>query len=346
MKAVRKLAPGFGHVDYVDVAKPELTRGYVTLQVEAAGICGTDLHIHDGEYASQPPVTMGHEVSGTVFEVGEGVTGWRPGDRVTTETFFSVCGRCRYCRGGQPNLCPERHSIGSGANGGFARYLMVPASNLHLLPNEVSFAAGALTEPLACCVHAVQRAGVVVGDVVLVSGPGPIGLLCVQLARIAGAHVVVTGTDADAIRLKKAAALGAHTVLNTQHDPEKLRPVVGELTDGAGFDVVMECAGAPASAASCLAFVRRGGRYAQLGLYGKTIPIDLDAVCFKELTATGTFAQIPSAWQTAIRLMASGQVSTESLISEMVPLSQWDRAFDSLRRKNAIKICLFPDADN
>src|SRR6056297_2360438 len=129
MKAVMKVAEGPGHVELGEVPEPQVAAGQVLIEVAAAGICGTDLHIRDGEFAVRPPVVMGHELSGRVAAVGEGVTGVREGARVTSETYFSTCGRCRYCRDGRTNLCPERRSIGSAVNGAFTRYLVVPAGN-------------------------------------------------------------------------------------------------------------------------------------------------------------------------------------------------------------------------
>jgi len=150
----------------------------------------------------------------------------------------------------------------------------------------------------------------------LVSGPGPIGLLCAQLVSAAGAFVVVAGTDADRLRLKAATELGADAAVNVQAHPEALREVVGQFTDGVGFDEAFECAGASGSVANCLSALRKGGRYVQVGLFGRPVSVDFDAICLKELTVKGTFAQVPDAWETAIRLIASGQIKVEALISE------------------------------
>jgi L-iditol 2-dehydrogenase len=338
MRALRKLAPRPGNVDYVDVPAPRCIGEHVVLKIAAAGICGTDLHIYDGEYPTRPPVTMGHEVAGTVFEVGAGVKGWQVGDRVTSETYFSVCGSCRYCRAGRSNLCPERRSIGAAVDGGFAPLLLVPARNLHRLPENVSLTAGALTEPLACCVHAMRRTTLDVGDHVLVSGPGPIGLLCAQLLASSGAFVVVAGTDADELRLNAAVELGAHAAVNVQTHPEALREDVDRFTGGLEFDVAVECAGAPGSVTNCLAALQKGGCYVQVGLFGKPVSVDFDALCLGEFTVSGTFAQVPDAWETAIRLMTSGRVKVDALISEIVPLREWARAFERLRQKAALKI--------
>src|SRR5690606_11437320 len=148
MDAVMKTAAGAGNVEVRQVAEPQPGPGEALIEVAAAGICGTDLHIFHDEFRSNPPVVLGHEVAGTVAAVGEGVDGRLVGQRVTTETYYSTCGACRYCRSGHTNLCLERRSIGSAVDGGFTSLLTVPAENLHALPETVSDRAGALTEPL------------------------------------------------------------------------------------------------------------------------------------------------------------------------------------------------------
>src|SRR5690606_34595031 len=272
------------------------------------GLCGTDLHIYKDEFPSRPPVVLGHEVAGVVEAVGEGVTGIQPGMRVTTETYFSTCGQCRYCRSGHSNLCLNRRSIGSAVNGGFTSALVVPARNIHELPENIDFQAGALTEPLACVVHGVlSTPNVAPGDVAVIAGPGAIGLLTLQVVKAAGATAIVLGTDADASRLQLARELGADHVINVQADDPA--PLVSELTEeGLGADVVYECSGAGPAAAQLLQLVRRRGRYVQIGLFGKPVAWDLDQLCFKELTATGSNASVPSAWSKALRLLAGCSV--------------------------------------
>ncbi len=174
MVGLAKLAPGAGHVALAERPEPEAIAGHVVVEVVAAGICGTDLHIFDGEYASRPPVTMGHEVSGVVTELGEGVDeSWR-GARIVTETYFSTCGHCAWCREGRINLCPERQSIGSFVDGGFAPRLLVPARNLHRLSESVDGHAAAMAEPLACCCQSLLDPDrIMPGDSVLVVGTRP-----------------------------------------------------------------------------------------------------------------------------------------------------------------------------
>lgn len=340
MKGVAKLAPGDGHVGLLEVPMPEVRANHVLIEVKATGVCGTDIHIYHGEYAANPPVIMGHEVAGLVADVGEGATNCQMGDRVTCETYFSVCNECDFCRAGLPNLCPQRKSIGSGVHGGFTQYVLVPAHNIHHLPANVDLIAGALSEPLTCCVHALERTHVEPGETVIVSGPGAIGLLMAQVVKAAGAKVVVLGTGADTARLVMAQTLGADLALNVE---EGTTPqIVADLTGGVGADVVFECAGVGASAQSCLKLVRRRGRYGQVGLFGKPITWDLDLVCYKELEVHGSFAHLPSAWRKALKLMASGQVQTRPLVSAILPITEWQAAFDAFERRDGLKIVLTP----
>lgn len=341
MKAVVKTAPGDGNVEVRDLPEPEVAPGHVKIAVRAAGICGTDLHIFHDEFKSVPPVVLGHEVSGQVAEVGDGVMRVCPGDRVTTETYFSTCGVCRCCRAGRINLCPERRSIGSAVDGGFTSYLIVPERNVHLLPAGVSYLAGALTEPLACVVHgALELPRLLPGDLAVIAGPGAIGLLTLQVVLAAGARAVMIGTDADAHRLQMARELGADTVLNVQRDG--YRAAIDELTEGSDADIVYECSGAAPAATMLLELVRRGGQYVQIGLFGKSVPWNLDEVCYKELNVMGSNASVPSAWERALGLMASGVVQTEPLISAVFPLTEWREAFEVFERRSALKTVLQP----
>ncbi|MBV9282872.1 MAG: zinc-binding dehydrogenase [Chloroflexi bacterium] len=341
MKAVVKAAPGVGNVEVRDVQEPEVPPGQVKIAVRAAGICGTDLHIYYDEYRSRPPVVLGHEVSGQVAEVGAGVERVRVGERVTTETYVSTCGVCRFCRAGRINLCPQRRSIGSAVDGGFTSYLVVPEGNVHRLPERVSYLAGALTEPLACVVHgALELPRLLPGDLAVIAGPGTIGLLTLQVVKGAGARVVVLGTDADGHRLQLAVDLGADRVFDVGRDD--YRGAMDELTGGSGADIVYECSGAGPAAQMLLDLVRRGGQYVQIGLFGKPIAWDLEQVCYKELAVMGSNASVPSAWTRALDLMATGAVQTEPLVSGQLPITAWPDAFDAFERRVGLKTVLYP----
>jgi L-iditol 2-dehydrogenase len=300
------------------------------LDVVGAGICGTDLHIHDGEYHVAPPVTMGHEVSGVVTALGDGVDGGWLGARVVTETYFSTCGSCAWCRDGRPNLCPERRSIGTHVDGGFAPRLHVPARSLHRIPAWLHPHAAAMAEPLACCCHSLLDPDRVrEGDGVLVVGPGPIGLLAAQVARAAGGRVHVRGTPRDDVRLQAAAALGFAT--STTDDAAT-----------APFDVVVECSGRAAGMTFGLEAAARGGRYVQVGLAGKPVTLPFDLVCFKELDVSSRFASTPTAWARALDLIEARRVELEPLLTEAAPLEEWERAFAATRAGAGIKYVLVP----
>src|SRR5450432_3923785 len=284
MIGLAKLAPGPGNVARSERTEPTPAPGHVVLDVTAAGICGTDIHIYDGEFASRPPVTMGHEVSGVVAELGDGVDGTWLGARVVTETYFSTCGRCVHCLSGRINLCLERRSIGSYVDGGFAPRVHVPAGNLHRIPDWLDGRVAAMTEPLACCCQSLLNPErVEPGDAVLVVGPGPIGLLAAQVARAAGGDVHVRGTPRDADRLAVAGRLGLTT--STTED--------GHAGD---FDVVVECSGHEAGMTFAFESARRGARYVQIGIAGKRVSIPFDVVCFGELTVTSGNASTPASW--------------------------------------------------
>jgi L-iditol 2-dehydrogenase len=342
MLAVRKTARGIGNIDVMDVPEPKAGAGQVVLEVDSAGICGTDLHIYLDEFETYPPVTIGHETAGTIVELGPEVIRWAVGDRVTTETYFYTCGECAPCRQARPNLCLRRRSIGSKQDGAFARYLLTPAANLHRVPDELDLESAALTEPLACTVHGVlETAGVRAGDNVAITGPGPIGLLALQLAKVAGATVAMIGTNQDAERLTLARELGADHSINVQ----EVQNVIESVTDAFnadGADLVIECSGAGPAAKTLLDVARRGGRFCQMGLYGKPILLDQDAICYKELVVTGTNASVTTAWTRALKLLSEKKVNAQRLITHRFSIEQWDKALEVVRGKEGVKVVLKP----
>jgi L-iditol 2-dehydrogenase len=300
------------------------------LEIVAAGICGTDLHIVDGEYETVTPVTMGHEVSGVVAELGDEVDDSWLGARVVSETYFSACRRCVHCRAGRRNLCPERRSIGTHVDGAFAPRLTVPVTNLHRIPEWLDGEPAALCEPLACVSHCLlePEPAVQSDDDVLVTGPGPVGLLAAQVARAVGGEVHVRGTPRDARRLAAARDLGFET--STTEDT----PV--------DADVVIECSGSEAGIAHGLSAARRGARYVQIGLAGKPVTLPFDLICFHELTIRSGFASTPSSWRKALQLVTERRVDLAPLLSEVVPLDEWERAFAATRAGAGIKFMLTP----
>jgi L-iditol 2-dehydrogenase len=328
VRGLTKLVPGPGNLALVERPDPEPASGHVLLAVVGAGICGTDLHIADGEYATATPVTIGHEVSGVVAALGNGVDNQWLGAAVVSETYFSTCGACEFCLAGRPNLCLDRRSIGTHVDGAFAPWLHVPAAGLHRIPDWLDGHAAALAEPLACVCHSLlDRSAIAEDDDVLVVGPGPVGLLAAQVARSAGGRVHVRGTPRDTVRLAKAEELRFETTFE------------GECPTA---DVVVDCSGAASGIALGLEGARRGGRYVQIGLAGKPVTIPLDLVCFKELTVTSGFASTPASWRRALELIAERKVALEPLLSEVLPLEEWERAFAAARAGSGIKFVLDP----
>ena len=217
MKAIRKLKEGAGFVEMCDIPEPKCGKTDVKIKVEAVGICGTDIKIEHGTTWSNPPVTLGHELSGVVAEVGEDVRSVKVGDRVVTETGNIVCGHCYYCNTGNFLMCKDRLSIGYGCDGGMAQYCVVREGIIHKLPDSIPFDAGSLCEPAAVSVHAVYDAvPVIPTDVVVVEGCGAIGLLVAQLVKGFGATVVITGLTNDALRLETAKKLGIDYAVDIQ----------------------------------------------------------------------------------------------------------------------------------
>ncbi len=330
MKGLAKLGPGAENVGIVERDEPEVCAGHVVIAVRTAGICGTDIHIVDDEFRSWPPVTMGHEVCGVVEQIGDGVEEALLAARVVSETYFSTCGACDYCRSGRVNLCLERRSIGSARDGAFAPRLLVPARGLHRVPEWLTDEAAALTEPLACVCNCLLDPPVVsAADAVLVVGPGPIGLLTAQVARACGGEVHVRGIPRDAVRLAKAEELGFATSL----DGEEL---------STSFDVVIDCSGHESGMRTCLAAARRGGRYVQVGLAGRLVSLPLDEIVYRELTVTSGNASTPTSWRRALQLIEQRSVDLGTLVTDVVPLENWEQAFAATRAATGIKFLLDP----
>lgn len=339
MKALRKLRAGEGGVALADLAVPEPGPDEIRVRVAYAGICGTDIHIIHDEYAADMPVTLGHEYSGVVDAAGSLVTDFRPGDRVISMTVGSACGKCRCCRQGNELKCPERKSIGSGMDGAMAEYVVVKADRAFLIPEGVSLEIAALSEPVSCCVRSVVEVSAVrAGDYVYVSGPGVMGQLTAQLAKLSGAHVTVGGTARDGERLALARALGADAVV----DASRLEERAEEITHGQGFDVVYECAGVPASADACLRELRRMGQYVQVCLFGKPVPFDMDGALIGEKHIVSSFAAERSSFEITLRLLEAGRLRLEPFVSKIYPLERWKEAVEAAESKTGYKFLLRP----
>lgn len=344
MQALAKVAAGKGFLQLTERPRPEAASGEVVIEVAAAGICGTDLHIAEGEFPCSIPVVLGHEFSGRVVDVGANVTDFEVGARVVGEPHRGGCGACRHCRTGEVEMCGEKRAIGYRVDGCFAGYVALPASSLHRVPGNVTLEHAALAEPLAVVVKAVlERATVERGGFVVVLGCGPIGLLAAAVAKAAGARgVLLAGTDRDeALRLKVAREMGVADVINVEK--EDLVAKVRDSTAGSGGDLIVEASGARHAIAQAFELVRKNGKICAIGLTGApTVPVPWDTAIKKGAEVVCSFSSSRTSWERALALLAAGSVDAGKLITHTVPLTDWRTAFDLLTRLDAIKILLVP----
>jgi L-iditol 2-dehydrogenase len=345
LKALVKYARGEGNLELRDVVEPRCGVDEVLVEVEAAGICGTDVHILHDQTFYTPPVTIGHEYCGRVIRVGREVQGIELGDRVTSPATVP-CGECLLCKTNHQNRCvaPDKKILGvSRANGAFAEYMAVPTKIIHKVPQNVTSESAAVAEPIACVVHAViERAAVKSGESVVIQGPGAMGLIATEIASIQGAKpIIITGIGVDKERLGTAKRLGAHVAVNIeQEDPVK---VVNDLTSGLGADVVLEASGSPAARRQSFDLVRRCGRIGYIGLTGRSKEeAGLDNIVDKELSVIGSWGTVWTSWRTTLELMAEGKIVTEPLISHRLPLEDWKNGFDLMESREGLKILLRP----
>ena len=338
MKALRKVHTGPGGVQlFHDMPIPEPAAGEVRIKIIYASVCGTDLHIRDDGFPVKMPVTIGHEYSGVIDALGEGVTDWKLGDKVVSMTAAGYCGHCDFCRSGLYMLCKEKRGLGSARNGAFAEYMTYPADRLFKIPEGVSMKAAALSEPLACCLRgALERTNINAGDYVYVGGPGVMGQFVVQLAKAAGAYVTVGGTSIDAERLALSREIGADDVFDvTAEDPVAHAE---RVTGGHMYDIAFECAGSARAFDTCIEVLKKTGHLQQVAMYGKPIAVDFDKMLMKEITFSNSYASERTSWQRMMQLLAAGKIQMEPYCSAVLELEDWEKAFSMAENKEGYKI--------
>jgi L-iditol 2-dehydrogenase len=343
MKALVKHAPGDGNVDILDVQEPSCGENQVKVKVAYCGVCGTDIHVLHDTFRNYPPVFLGHEFAGTIVEIGRQVSGVQVGDKIAGLGATSVtCGRCQYCLSGHFIFCSNRRGMGHGVDGGFARFVVMRPDQLYRVPDGLALEEAALSEPFAAAIQAVTEVTKVrIGDTVLISGPGPMGLLCLKLLVAEGVKTIVAGARGDVARLYAAARFGAAAVVNVGE--RNLRNVVHENTAGVGVDVAFECAGHEGSVRGCLESLRPLGRYTQVGICGREIQFPIDQVFYKQLTLTGSVCYTAQTWDRMMKIYAQGRIRVGDLVSAMLPISEWRTAFDLCMKKQALKVLMFPE---
>jgi L-iditol 2-dehydrogenase len=331
---------GPGRLELEDRPEPRAGHGEVVLRVEACAICGTDLRIAAGAHAAYRDAggrVPGHEIAGTVAQAGPGARA-AVGDRVFVVPNYG-CGACRPCRRGQVTLCPAKRAVGVTEDGGLADYLLLPAAlvaqgNLLPVAAGTDAAAAALAEPLACVLRGQRACRVAGGDVVLVCGAGPVGLLHVALARLAGAASVLV-SDPHPWRRERALAWGATGAC----DPGELRDAAG----GEGADVVIVAAPSAAAQQQALELAAPAGRvslFAGLPAAASRVELDTNLIHYKELVVTGSTASTAESCRAALELITSGQVDTGALIDTRRELSAAPEAIELLRARRALKAAI------
>jgi 2-desacetyl-2-hydroxyethyl bacteriochlorophyllide A dehydrogenase len=333
------LFPTPGEVSIVERETPVPTEGHALVRVEASGVCGTDLHIFQGEFPAQFPIIPGHEFAGVVEQVGQRVSALRPGDRVVIDPNLN-CGTCRPCQRGLTHLCQNLVAIGVTLDGGFSTHCSVPARQLYKMPPQMSFEVGAMAEPVACCVHGIERAQVRPGEVAVLLGAGLIGLVMLQLALLRGAASVIV-SEPDAAKRELAMALGASAAV----DPGSEDPMeaVRKATGGSGADVVIDCVGGRETAQQALGLPGEGGRVLLFGVAPPDAEVTIKPydIYAREIVITGSFIN-PFTHGAALALLASGRVRVSEIISHRMTLGQVPEALGMLGARQARKIIVEP----
>ena len=342
MKAVVKFGRTDGDVAIRDIGEPSIGPDQVLLDMKAASVCGSDIHMwrEKQSWAVKLPLVLGHEFCGVVADVGERVHGFKAGDRVACETAAQVCGECVYCLSGNYNLCPNRLGYGALADGAFTRYVIARPQILHRIPANVPFEHAALTEPICVAYNAlVEKTTIKPGETVVIQGPGPIGIMALQVARLRGAGtLIVLGADVDKHRLEVAAELGAHYCVNIQReDPVKL---VKSLGDGYGADLVVDCTGVSKALKQSLELVRPNGRITKIGWGPQPLDFSLDPLVAKAVTLQGSFSHTYPTWERALGLLSTGQINLTPVIGGVYPLDDWREAFAKMEEGVNVKSVL------
>ena len=336
--AVVNFSPEPGSVELREFSRPEPGPDDVILAVEAVGVCGSDLHQWTSSHSWKVnyPVVLGHEFGGRIAALGGAVKNWCEGDRVVSETAAVIDPDSPLSRAGRYNLDPTRKGFGYGVDGAMTRFVRVPARCLHRVPDGLAMEHAALTEP--CCVAynaVVNNARIHPGDRVIVLGPGPIGILCAAMARLAGAQVALVGLERDRPRLEVAKAYGCEVIVGDASAWANQR-------DGLGADGVIDAAGASAALKLALELVRPAGWISKVGWGPQPLNFSLDLLVQKNITLQGSFSHNWPVWERVLALLGSGQLDVRPIIGGIWPLESWHEAFEKMHRGEIVKAVLKP----
>ncbi len=338
MKSLTKTFPKEG-IWLVDTDKPSIGHNDVLIKIKKTAICGTDMHIYNWDEWSQKtipvPMTVGHEFVGIVEAMGQEVQGFSIGDRVSGEGHIT-CGYCRNCKAGRRHLCRNTIGVGVNRSGAFAEYLSIPAVNAFKLPDDISDDMAAIFDPFGNAVHTALSFDLV-GEDVLITGAGPIGIMAAAVCRHVGArHVVIT--DVNDFRLNLAKKMGATRVVNVTQ--QNLKEVMSDLGMTEGFDVGLEMSGAPSAVQSMLATMNNGGKIAMLGIPPSDMAIDWNDVIFKGLKIKGIYGrEMFETWYKMTTLLQSG-LDISSIVTHQFDINDFQQGFDIMGSGQSGKVIL------
>jgi L-iditol 2-dehydrogenase len=342
MRMLRWYGPEDVRLDQVETPRPGA--GEVLVKIGAATTCGTDFKTFKRGHPrliKEIPAPFGHEMAGVVAAVGPGVQGFSAGDRVVVGN-SAPCGECLFCKKGSFSLCEDLLFL----NGAYADFLLVPARivkiNLHKIPNEMDFATAALSEPLACVLHAFEKVAPHKGEQAVLLGAGPMGVLFVQLAKLYGVEIFAVARDKT--KLENLKKLGAREIFSVTEDHGALQDLRKQLNGGRGADVVIEAVGLPETWETAVGLARPGGRVCFYGgcARGTEVKLDTYRVHYEELQLFGVFHHTPAYFKQAVRLLAEGKIKTEGLVVGEVALRDYQKVFQKGMKSNPLKYAVVP----
>lgn len=319
-----------------DLEKPHIDSGEVLVRVKYAGVCGTDVRIYQGTKKIDPPRVIGHEFAGEIAEIGKGVNTYSVGERVTVyPTIF--CGQCYACRDGRKNICVNRMTLGYQFDGGFAEYVRIPAQavedgNIVKLPDNVSYEEGAISEPVCAAYNGIMRANIKEGDDIVILGAGPIGLCHIMLSRIKKPGRIIV-SEPDAEKRESALEFGADHVIDPADSSVSLEEEVFKLTNDKGADIVFVDVGRAEVIEEAFALLKKGGTYILFAgcPEGTQITIDPNLIHYKEILFTGASASTPEYLTKVLELISSKTIDVRPLITDVMPLDDWEEAIKMKR---------------
>lgn len=330
-----------------ELEKPAIGDNDILLEMKKAAICGTDIRILEGTKRKgvRYPSVIGHEMCGIICEVGQNVKGYKVGEKVAIANVIP-CHSCHSCLTGRENACMNRKAIGYEFNGGFEEYVLIPeicieSGNVIKLPEQVSFAEGALIEPLSCCIRGLKNAGTGFNDTVLVVGAGPIGLMHLQLSKIVGAKEVIVSEPISS-RRKKAEKLGADCVVDPTK--ENLEQIIMERTNGLGVDVIIMAIGVPAIINSTLKLCRKGGTvnlFAGFAGTGEAM-IEVNTIHYNEINVNGSTAYKREDYLEAADMVINQKVNLEEIVTHTFKIEEFQKAYEICKGGDGLKVLIEP----